>query len=111
MTQLILLVEIAPELSIVGDPPTAFVGSLYSYTFTAAEGTPPYQWALADSTLPSGWSLNATTGVLSHAGSVVDGDAFSFTVRCRDAVLVESLKSCVIKIRQPLLLATDGEKS
>lgn len=110
MTQLILLVEIAPELAILGDPPTAFVGSAYSYTFTAVEGTPPYQWSLADSTLPSGWSLNATTGVLSYAGTVVDGHPFSFTVRCRDAVLVESVKSCAIEIRQPLQLATSGEQ-
>ena len=111
MTQLILLVEIAPELAILGEPPTAFVGYPYSYAFTAVEGTPPYQWSLADSTLPAGWSLNATTGVLSFAGAVVDGHPFAFTVRCRDAVLVESTKSCVVEIRQPLQLASGGEKS
>lgn len=102
MSQYILLVDIAPELAIVGDPPPAFVGAAYSYSFTAVEGTAPFAWSVVDSVLPLGWTLNASTGVLSHAAPVSAGPPLVFIVQCRDAFLIESTKKCAVVIAAPL---------
>lgn len=102
MTQLILLIDIAPELAIVGDPPDARVGMPYTHPFTAVEGTAALQWAIVDSALPAGWSLHASTGVLTHPDPVPDSPPIAFTVRCRDALLVESTRDCVIRVGYPL---------
>lgn len=110
MNQRILLVDIAPELAIVGDPPAAFVGAAYSYTFTAVEGTAPFVWSVVDSVLPAGWTLNASTGVLSHAAPVVAGTPVVFTVQCRDAFLIESTKDCAVIIATPLEVIGKGGK-
>lgn len=84
MSQWILLVEIAPEFSIVGRPPTAWTGSAYSYPFASLGGDGAVTWSLADgSALPGGWSLSAA-GLLSHA--LVSGvGSFEFVVRATDA--------------------------
>lgn len=102
MTQLILLIDVAAELAIVGDPPNGFVGRTYTHTFTAVEGTAPYAWSIIDSVLPAGWTLNATTGVLSRATPIASADPILFTVHCRDALLIESTLPCEIKVGYPL---------
>ena len=110
MNQRILLVDIAPELAIVGDPPAAFVGASYTHTFTAVEGTAPFVWSVVDSVLPAGWTLNASTGVLAHAAAIVAGPPVAFTVQCRDAFLIESTKDCVVVIAAPLEAISKGGK-
>lgn len=40
-------------------------GVPFSCTLTATGGTPPYRWAISNGTLPDGFTLNPTTGVLS----------------------------------------------
>lgn len=109
MTQRILLIDIAPELAIVGDPTPAFIGTPYSYTFTAVEGTAPLRWSVVDSVLPAGWVLDASTGVLTHAAAVPDGPDVVFIVQCRDAFLIESTKPCVVQIAKPLESAKGGK--
>lgn len=84
MSQWILLVEIAPEFSIVGAPPTAWTGSPYAYAFTALGGDGAVTWALADGTvLPAGWTLSAA-GLLAHA-LVTGSGTFEFVVQATDA--------------------------
>ena len=84
MTHYILLVEIAPEFSIVGAPPTAWTGSPYSYAFRSLGGDGAITWKLdAGSVLPGGWSLSAA-GTLAHAG-VTGVGTFEFIVIATDA--------------------------
>ena len=73
------------------------------------EGTAPFVWSVVDSVLPSGWTLNSSTGVLAHAAAVPDGSDFVFTARCRDAFLIESTKECVVQIAKPLEVMKGGK--
>ncbi|MCW5962928.1 MAG: hypothetical protein KIT83_02730 [Bryobacterales bacterium] len=77
---------IAPETLLISTPslPEATVGCLYSFSLTAAGGTPPYQFLVSSGILPAGLTLNATgllTGTPTLAGSsnlgfeVVDSNA------------------------------------
>jgi FtsP/CotA-like multicopper oxidase with cupredoxin domain len=45
--------------------PAAILGKPYTYTMIATGGSTPYTWAITGGSLPTGVSLNATTGVLS----------------------------------------------
>jgi hypothetical protein len=56
-------------------------GSAYDQTLAASGGTPPYQWSLANGTLPPGITLNSS-GRLSGTPTQVGG--FDFTVRVED---------------------------
>lgn len=57
-------------------PPPAVAGSAYSYTFVAT-GVPTPTYTVGTGTLPTGLSLNATTGVLS--GTPTAGGTFTIT--------------------------------
>jgi hypothetical protein len=60
-----------------GTPPTVSTTSLltgsqkepYTATLSAAGGTPPYTWTIVSGGLPSGLSLNSSTGVISGTPS------------------------------------------
>jgi hypothetical protein len=45
--------------------PTATKGAPYSQTLSATGGIPPYTWSIAAGSLPSGWTLAPTTGLIS----------------------------------------------
>lgn len=79
----ILLVDVNPSLSILGQPPDATIGVAYSYTLTYFGGTAPYKCTVVGS-VPSGWSFNTSTGVLSHASPDTAGP-LSLTLKLRDA--------------------------
>ncbi|MCM2468426.1 putative Ig domain-containing protein [Agrobacterium vitis] len=61
----------------------ATVGTAYSETITASGGTSPYTYAVTSGTLPSGLSLNTTTGEISGTPSSVENA--SFTISATDA--------------------------
>ncbi len=63
--------------------PSARRNKNYTRTLTATGGTPPYTWSLASGSLPTGLSLNASTGVISGKGSTLG--TWSFVVRVRDS--------------------------
>lgn len=64
--------------------PAATTGTFYSTTLEATGGTTPYAWALVapNNVLPTGLSLNTSTGVIS--GTPTQTGAFSLTVRVTD---------------------------
>ena len=72
----------APPVFTADSPPsTATVGSAYSYTF-AATGPPAPTYSLASGAVPTGLTLNGTTGELS--GSPTQAGTFSFVVKATD---------------------------
>lgn len=72
----------AAKPAVVAAPPAGQVDAPYSFTFTAAGGTPPYAWSANADALPPGLSLTAS-GVL--AGTPERPGAFHFAVRVEDA--------------------------
>ena len=95
----VLVPAAGPSLSISGTPsPTGLVGQAYSFTPTVAGGTAPYAFSIPTGSLPSGLTLNTTTGTISgtptaaqtktgivvrvtdHVGAIADLPAFSITV-------------------------------
>lgn len=60
--------------------PGATVGTGYSKALTASGGTSPYTWGLAGGSLPSGLSLNSSTGVVSGTPSQQGTASFTVTV-------------------------------
>jgi hypothetical protein len=61
-------------------PPPGTVGTHYSYRLTATGGLAPYTWAIANSALPPGLSLNPATGVISGTPSAPGPSIFSVSV-------------------------------
>ncbi len=59
------------------------LSNAYSQTVTASGGSAPYTYALSSGTLPSGVTLNATSGVLSGTPNV--SGTFNFTLGATDA--------------------------
>ncbi|WP_370149027.1 putative Ig domain-containing protein [Streptacidiphilus sp. EB129] len=64
-------------------PPSAQVGAAYSDTLTATGGAAPYGWSVKTGTVPTGITLNASTGVL--AGTPTTAGTFTFTVQATDS--------------------------
>lgn len=64
--------------------PNATVNAAYSRALTAAGGVPPYtSWQVTSGSLPSGLTLNASTGVIS--GTPTSTGTSSFTVTVTDS--------------------------
>ncbi|WP_370680906.1 Ig-like domain-containing protein [Comamonas sp. GB3 AK4-5] len=61
---------------------TGMVGSAYSQTLSASQGTAPYTYALSSGALPGGLNLGSD-GVLQ--GTPTASDSFSFTIQATDA--------------------------
>ncbi len=55
----------------------------YSATLAASGGLPPYSWTITQGSLPSGLTLNATSGVIS--GTPTGAGTSSFTVQASDS--------------------------
>lgn len=69
-------------LGITNSPPTATVGSPYSFQFTADGGTGPYTYSVLAAALPLGLTLSAS-GLLS--GTPQNGDQNTFIVTVADS--------------------------
>ncbi len=63
--------------------PAGTVGTAYSQTITASDGTGPYTFAVTSGALPAGLTLNAGSGVIS--GTPTSAGAASFTITGTDS--------------------------
>jgi len=87
--------------------PSGQVGAIYYGTLTATGGTPPYTWSIAMGALPSGLSLDATSGSIS--GLPYTQGTFSFVVKVTDSAAASSQQSCFITITsQPVIFMSSG---
>lgn len=58
----------------------ATVGTAYSATLAASDGTRPYRWSVTKGSLPAGLSLNASSGVVSGTPTTSGTAIFTVTV-------------------------------
>jgi hypothetical protein len=69
------------------EPTTLVNGTInvaYNAALTAGEGTPPYSWALVGGALPTGMSVDNTSGTSSINGTPTVSGIFHFTVGVTD---------------------------
>lgn len=87
----ILLVDVNPMMSILGQPPDGAIGTAYSFIFGTFGGTAPYRWSVVGD-VPDGWSFNTSTGELSNASPDTPGEV-TITLKLRDADFIERTQS------------------
>ncbi|MDX1253303.1 MAG: putative Ig domain-containing protein [Gammaproteobacteria bacterium] len=63
--------------------PAGIVGTAYTASLTTSGGTPPYAWSITSGALPTGLTLNSTTGQVS--GTPTAAGAFTGTIQAQDS--------------------------
>jgi Putative Ig domain len=82
------------------------VGAAYSETISAQGGTSPYTFSLLSGALPTGTSLNSSTGVIS--GTLSATGAFAFTIKATDSLGAFGSQNFSITIASPPPSANSG---
>ncbi|MBI5406211.1 MAG: putative Ig domain-containing protein, partial [Nitrospirae bacterium] len=80
------------------------VNATYSQTLTASGGKTPYTWSITAGTLPSGLSLNSSTGVVSGTPSV--SGTSNFTTQVTDANGATATRALSITIFSAISITT-----
>jgi len=90
-------VVIASGVIITSAPtlPNGSAGTAYAQTLTAAGGTPPYAWAIASGTLPTGLALS-TTGIIS--GTPTTAATATFAIQATDSTGAKASKTFTLTI-------------
>jgi len=70
--------------------------TIYNETITASGGTAPYTYAITEGSLPSGYTLNSTTGVI--YGMTMNSGVYNFRVTATDSNGLTGYRSYSIKI-------------
>lgn len=83
--------------------PNGTTGTAYSKTLAASGGVPPYAWALASGTLPTGLSLSAG-GVISGTPSATG--TFTFTPQVTDSAAQVASRAFTVTVATTLTVAT-----
>jgi uncharacterized protein YjdB len=99
-----LTVGLAPLSITTTSLPSGALGMAYSTTLAAAGGSAPYTWSLSAGSLPTGLSLNATTGLIS--GTPTATGTFAVTVKVTDSGAGETSKQSVTQTLTATISAT-----
>jgi hypothetical protein len=102
-----ITVTITQGLSITTSSPlpNGAVGSAYQLQFGAA-GVSPYAWAITQGSLPPGFTLNASSGVLS--GTPTAAATYGFTVQLTDSTKLSVSKPFTLTIAPQLVITTSS---
>lgn len=101
----VLTVDASTAVSITTTSlPVAEAGSAYSTTLAATNGTSPYTWAVTSSGLPTGLSLNASTGVIS--GTPQSQNSQSVTFQVTDALGGTATATLALTVAATLNIST-----
>jgi hypothetical protein len=84
--------------------PGGVVGAAYTQTFAATGGSSPYQWSVSTGTVPTGLTLNASTGSL--VGTPTAAGTFTFTIRVADAAARSATATFTIVVTAALSITT-----
>ena len=104
-----IVVAARPSLAFPA-PPSGQASVAYSDTLTVTGGTGPFAWSVPVGSLPSGLTLNASTGVLS--GTPASAGSFAFTVQVSDAFAVTATEAVTLVIGTgPLVIAATASSS
>jgi Putative Ig domain len=77
--------------------PDGLIGTGYTHTLMASNGSPPYTWYLTAGSLPTSTSLNCLSGVLS--GGPATGGTFNFTIEARDSLGKKVSKNFTLNVQ------------
>lgn len=88
-----------PIVLLPPDPPDGVACAFYTYTFQATGGTAPYVFTAPPAALPPGWSLYATTGMLS--GTTPRMGTYIIPVTVTDALLRSCVRTVTIHVSCP----------
>ena len=80
--------------------PQGITGTAYSQTLSASGGNAPYSWSITVGSLPSGLTLNASTGEIS--GTLSTAGATNFTVQAEDSLNVTATQALSIDVVEPV---------
>jgi len=106
---LVLAINPPPSPSVsTASLPSGIRSQSYSAALAATSGTPPYTWSVPGGTLPTGVSLNPSTGALTGTPAVEGSFSMTFTVR--DSNTLTGSRSLSILINPPASpdIATSG---
>ncbi len=94
---------IALPLVISGHAPDGEVGTAYTFTYTVSGGLAPYSFFVASGSLPSGLSLNASTGTISGTPTAVQSTAFTIQVRDSQSPYASANQYDTVNVQADLL--------
>jgi len=106
-TQALSIVVSAAVSITTSSLPNGNVGGAYSQTLSATGGTGALAWSLTSGSLPSGLSLNASTGTI--AGTPTASGTSSFTVKAADTLGASASRALSIVVNPaPLTITTSS---
>jgi hypothetical protein len=85
-----LSIIINPLPTITGTLPDGAQNVIYGQTLGVAGGTGPYTWSISSGTLPTGLSINPTSGAI--LGTPTASGVFNFSVMAVDSLLASATK-------------------
>lgn len=98
-------------LSITCNPPTAYLYTPYatsSYGCSAANGTPPYTYALSSGTLPAGLTAQTGTGNITGTPTALGGFPISVRVTDSSTPVMTAKTSSTVQVQYGIITATGG---